>query len=162
MASKRLTRSSKVVDDNEPECAEKEGSIIKIYIPRLTKFFLDEEDENFEKSISKFHKKRLQITNQTSTDFFEKSMNSALLISVAARFQLSDREFLHIATAFAKANGHDIASSTISHSTIRRRRLKLEAELAQNIRSDFIQNQAPPYLIIHWDGKIMTDTTTGK
>jgi hypothetical protein len=82
MVSKRLTPSSEVGDDNEPKFAEKGDSIIKIYIPKfIFKFFLDKEDENFAKSISKFHKKRLQITNQTSTDFFEKSMNSALLLA---------------------------------------------------------------------------------
>jgi isopentenyl phosphate kinase len=96
-----------------------------------------------------------------SNNFLETSMQSGEVISVATRFHLSDREFVHIAAAFAKANGHSVENEKFSYSTVRRRRHKMNNIIAKSIQENYVLEGPTPFLIVHWDGKIMEDTTAG-
>jgi hypothetical protein len=114
-------------------------------------------DDGFEESFSKYMKKKYQ-TPAAPSDVLTKILNSPDVVSTLDRVNLSDRDFVYLAAAFAKANNVDIAATTFSASTVARRRKLLRKNLSEQSQKEFMEKDKN-CLVIHWDGKLMENTT---
>ena len=76
--------------------------------------------------------------------------------AVMDRTKLSDRKAAYVLAAAAKGLGQDIQELNISRSSIRRARHKFRKELATSLKQQF-QPTVP--LVVHWDGKLLSDIT---
>ena len=83
---------------------------------------------------------------------------SADVASTLDRINLSDQKFAMLAAAIAKANGQDIENVSLSRSTIRRKRNIHRSNIDNHVRNTFSSVQKVP-LVVHWDSKIMKNTT---
>ncbi|KAJ6647038.1 hypothetical protein Bhyg_02256, partial [Pseudolycoriella hygida] len=114
----------------------------------------DDNDINFEKTVSAHYKK--QIGNQRPPGLLQKILNSADVTSAVDRAKLSTPKFTMIAAAIARACDEDINHSTISCSSVSRKRSRNRQSIVSNIREDFkLSMESTPWLIVHWDGKKM-------
>jgi hypothetical protein len=78
--------------------------------------------------------------------------------SVVDRINLSDRKFTLLAAAIARASGQDLDSASLSRSTVCRKRSQHRATIDTQVRQEF-QSGEKTALVIHWDGKLMKDST---
>ena len=88
----------------------------------------------------------------------ENMLSSADVASTLDRINLSDQKFAMLAAAIAKANGQDIENVSLSRSTIRRKRNIHRSNIDNHVRNTFSSVQKVP-LVVHWDSKIMKNTT---
>jgi len=123
------------------------------------------DDDDYEVEIPLYHKKQLMEANErpqssesTKPTFLQEVLSSPDVSSVIDRVNLSDRKFTLIAAAIAKASGQDLDSSALSRSTVRRKRTQHRLTIDSCIREEFQSLQKPP-LLVHWDGKLMKDST---
>ena len=79
--------------------------------------------------------------------------------SALDRTKVSDRQAVHLIGATAVALGHDIKEVTLSRSTVHRARVTSRAETAVQVRRQFLSDSAGTPLVVHWDGKLLPDTT---
>jgi hypothetical protein len=120
---------------------------------------IDDDDANFENDLSYYYRKKISTDNKS--DFLNKALKSTELLEVADRLNLSDRDFMMIASAFATACEQPIENLTISYSTIRKRRIEFRKAFAQSVVCTTSSNLASKPLVVHWDGKLMANTTAG-
>jgi len=93
----------------------------------------------------------------TSVSPSKRARKSIINPSVAAaldRSKVSDRKAVQIVATAASSLGIDASEYTVSRSLFRRQRMKHREEIATTLKAKF--NPASP-LVIHWDGKMMTD-----
>jgi hypothetical protein len=105
-----------------------------------------ESDDNFQLSASKM---KQNPTKDERSQILTKHVTSAL-----DRNKTSDREAVRILVPLAAALGHDPSSLALSRSTIRRMRKKARREQGDALRAEFVPHCS---LIIHWDGKILSE-----
>jgi len=124
-----------------------------------------EDDSDYEIEIPVYHKKQLTETTdgeQSSeckkSRILEGILSSPDVSSTLDRINLSDQKFTILAAAIAKANGQDLQSTPLSRSTVRHKRIEHRSSTENRIRQDFMSREKPP-LVVHWDGKIMRDST---
>ena len=122
-------------------------------------------DNDHEIEIPMYHKKRLaeafgeSLTNEDKKPrVLEKMLSSPDVASTLDRINLSDRKFVLLAAAVAKANDEDLSTAPLSHSTVHRKRLSHRSAIASDERQEFILTKKAA-LVVHWDGKIMKDRT---
>ncbi|GBN15332.1 hypothetical protein AVEN_184217-1 [Araneus ventricosus] len=77
------------------------------------------------------------------------------LVAALDRHQLSMRDSVFILEATIDALGCNIDEFPISKSTIQRIRTEKWKERAENLKSDFLQNEVLDVLTIHCDGKLL-------
>jgi hypothetical protein len=125
----------------------------------------DKFDNDYEIEIPIYHRKQLDeafgesSTNQDKTPrLLEKILSSPDVASTLDRINLSDRKFVFLAAAIAKANDEDLSTAPLSHSTVHRKRSSHQSAIASDIRQEFMLTEKAA-LVVHWDGKIMKDTT---
>jgi hypothetical protein len=126
---------------------------------------VDKNDHDFEIQIPVYHKNPRSKTVETGessnikkTGILEDIISSPGVSSTLDRINLSDRKFTLLAAAIAKANGQDIQNAPLSRSTVRRKRMEHRSSTESRIRQDFLSSEKPP-MVVHWDGKIMHDST---
>ena len=85
-------------------------------------------------------------------------LSSSDVSSALDRLDLSDRKFTFLAAAIAKASGQELTEVSLSRSTVRRKRLHNRSNIDNNIRERF-EALEKSHLLVHWDGKVMKDTT---
>ena len=112
-----------------------------------------------------YHRKQLDDVSECgqSSDSKKSRILSDVLSSpdvsfVLDRINLSDRKFTVLAAAIAKATGEDLSSTVVSRSTVRRKRAQHRSIIEDQVRKDFQTGEKPP-LLVHWDGKVMKDST---
>lgn len=88
----------------------------------------------------------------------EKMLNSPDVSSTLDRINISDRKFVLLAAAIVKANDEDLGSAPLSHSTVHRKRSAHRSTIATNVKQEFLSSEKSAF-IVHWDGKIMKNTT---
>jgi hypothetical protein len=124
----------------------------------------EDRDEDYEIEIPIHYKKRSE--NQLSESpsqtkkakIRQQSLNSPDVVSALDRINMSDRKFTILAAAIARANGDNLDSSPLSRSTVYRKRSVYRSLIESSIREEFRTTEKPP-LVIHWDGKLMKDST---
>ena len=79
---------------------------------------------------------------------------SAQLASALDRTKVSNRAAVHVVSATAASLGHNPGELVLNRESIRRARLKVRKEMAEEIRMKF--SPTVP-LVVHWDGKIVKD-----
>jgi len=84
---------------------------------------------------------------------------SPLLIGALDTTGTSDRSASRIINATAQSLGHNVDQLATHHSTIRRARIKGREEIASKLKKEFTPDTP---LVVHWDGKILQDYSTGK
>lgn len=90
-----------------------------------------------------------------NTDFI-----TAKLAATFDRCKISDRDAVHILIATAEALGKDLNELVINRTSIRRSRICLRKERAENIRNNY-KISIDDSITIHWDGKFLP-ALTGK
>ena len=88
----------------------------------------------------------------------ENTLSSPDVSSALDRINLSDRKFTILAAAITKANREDLSTVALSRQTIRRKRSAHRSRIDSSVRIEFQMSDKPP-LFVHWDGKLMRDTT---
>ena len=78
--------------------------------------------------------------------------------STLDRINLSDRKFVLLAAAIAKANDDDLSTAPLSHSTVHHKRSSHRSAIASDVRQKFMLTEKAA-LVVHWDGKITKDST---
>ena len=128
---------------------------------------LDKDDDvGFEIEIPLYYHKQLSATDDCSQscaagkkpDFIQEMLSSQDVSSALDRINLSDRKFTILAAAIAKASKEDLNDVALSRSTVHRKRLQSRAKNDMHIREQFLSRNKPP-LLVHWDGKVMLDST---
>lgn len=137
--------------------------------------------EAFEHLRQKDRKKREQLfaqvelcsSNNSTEDESEPVSETALLVSrkrrratrniispelVASldRNQVSDRKAVHVLSAAAASLGQNIEEIAVNRSTIRRARIKIRKQVADELKKSFACYVG---LTVHWDGKLLPDVT---
>ena len=125
----------------------------------------DKFDNDYEIEIPIYHRKQLdEAFGESSTNedkkprLLEKILSYPDVASTLDRINLSDRKFVLLAAAIAKANDEDLSTAPLSHSTVHRKRSSHRSAIASDIRQEFMLTEKAA-LVVHWDGKIMKDTT---
>ena len=75
----------------------------------------------------------------------------------ASRAKISDRNATYLLTAVIDALELDANNYNISWTVIRRGRISARSKIATQIREDL--QAAPSLLVVHWDGKLLSDLT---
>src|SRR6218665_1766900 len=126
---------------------------------------VDDDDDDFEIEIPLYHKKHLcdQVDDEETSvskkpRVLEDILSSPDFSSVLDRISLSAQKFTILAASIANASGQDLLSVPLSRSTVRRKRIEHRSSTENRIRQEFMSSEKPP-LVVHWDGKIMRNTT---
>lgn len=85
-------------------------------------------------------------------------LSSPEVITALDRINLSNGKFTMLAAATSKCNSTNTNSIKLSKSTVRRKRAEHRLNINQKIKSEFTSKKKTP-LIVHWDGKLMKDST---
>lgn len=145
----RKTESSSLhlssTDDSESEQQDTEDNY-EIKIPVYYKKQINELQDSLSRSPSK--------KPRTVQDM----LSSPDVASALDRINLSDRKFTVLAAAIAQASGQDIMDTSLSRSTVYRKRKQHRSTIDSSIRQQFQGREKIP-LLVHWDGKIMNDAT---
>jgi hypothetical protein len=120
----------------------------------------DDEDEDF--ALNLFYYDRKCRVPKDDQKFFDKVLESPEVLSVADRLNLSDRDVMMIVVAFAKACDQPIEDTTMSYSTIRRRRIQYRKAFVESNLQECSKKLNEEALVVHWDGKLMKNVTAGE
>lgn len=127
-----------------------------------------EDDNDYEIEIPVYHKKQLtetmdggQSSDSKKPSILQVVLSSPDVSSTLDRINLSDQKFTLLAAAIAKASGQDLQCAPLSRSTVRRKRIEHRSTTESRIRQEFLSSEKAP-LVVHWDGKMMRDTTNLK
>lgn len=74
------------------------------------------------------------------------------LVSTLDRTQTRSRDSIHIISSVIMSIGEIPDNYNLSRSTIHNARIKIQKDIALNIKNTFINHQC---LVIHWDGKLL-------
>lgn len=100
----------------------------------------------------------LQLPEDTSTQKLIKRGTTDIitpkLVAALDRCQLSVRDTVYVLQATAEALGHNVDELIINKSSIHRIREAKRRERADAIKVAF-KNNLPPYVTVHWDGKLL-------
>lgn len=96
--------------------------------------------------------------NSKKPQLLQKALMSPDVASALDRINLSDTKFTILAAAISKANDEDVGRVPLSRSTVYRRRKTHRESVEAQIHQEFKTSSRPP-LVLHWDGKLMQDTT---
>jgi len=125
-------------------------------------------DNDYEIEIPLYYKKQIGNQPDSPEDIDVKQpriipnmLSSSDVSSALDRINLSDRKFTLLAAAIAKASGQELTEVSLSRSTVRRKRLHNRSNINSNIRERFHAHEKS-HLVVHWDGKIMKDTTASE
>ena len=130
---------------------------------------IEEEDEShsdYEVEIPVYYKNQLTEDSECaghSSDskkqrILADMLSSPDVSSALDRINLSDRKFTLLAAAIAKASSVDLNSAVLSRTTVRRKRQHHRSVIESQVRKEFESQDKPP-LLVHWDGKVMKDST---
>lgn len=114
--------------------------------------------EQFTKSECDNEECETTVGDTKRSRFIENTLSSPDVSSALDRINLSDRKFTILAAAIAKANSEDFNKLSLSRQTIRRKRSAHRSYVEDCIRGEFRGSDKPP-LVVHWDGKLMRDST---
>jgi len=123
--------------------------------------------EEIEFEIPTYYKRQLMslksdddepVAEAKKSKLLENTLSSPDVSSALDRINLSDRKFTILAAAIAKANSEDLSTVTLSRQTVRRKRSVHRSHIVSCVRGEFQRSDKPP-LVVHWDGKLMRDTT---
>ncbi|ESN95740.1 hypothetical protein HELRODRAFT_184448, partial [Helobdella robusta] len=120
-------------------------------------------EDNYEIEIPVYYKKQIsEVEDSLSSSASKKTrtvqnmLSSPDVASALDRINLSDRKFTVLAAAIAQASGQDIGDTSLSRSTVHRKRQQHRSTIDSSIRQQFQDRDRNP-LLVHWDGKIMND-----
>ncbi|KAL4141875.1 hypothetical protein QTP88_004430 [Uroleucon formosanum] len=88
----------------------------------------------------------------------KKSIMTPRLCAALDKCKVSDRDAVHLLSAFIESVSLDPALYVINRTSIKNARQSAREENAENVRSDFL-NLNVDFSIIHWDGKVLSDST---
>ena len=115
-------------------------------------------DNDYEIEIPIYHRKQLdEAFDESSTNedkkprLLEKILSSPDVASTLDRINLSDRKFVLLAAAIAKANDEDLSTAPLSHSTVHRKRSSHRSAIASDIRQEFMLTEKAA-LVVHCTG----------
>ncbi|ESO02818.1 hypothetical protein HELRODRAFT_174241 [Helobdella robusta] len=120
-------------------------------------------EDNYEIEIPVYYKKQIsEVEDSLSSSASKKTrtvqdmLSSPDVASALDKINLSDRKFTVLAAAIAQASGQDIRDTSLSRSTVHRKRQQHRSIVDSSIRQQFQDRDRNP-LLVHWDGKIMND-----
>ncbi|ESO02774.1 hypothetical protein HELRODRAFT_174188 [Helobdella robusta] len=120
-------------------------------------------EDNYEIEIPVYYKKQIsEVEDSLSSSASKKTrtvqdmLSSPDVASALDRINLSERKFTVLAAAIAQASGQDIRDTSLSRSTVHRKRQQHRSTIDSSIRQQFQDRDRNP-LLVHWDGKIMND-----
>ncbi len=85
-----------------------------------------------------------------------RNIMSSELVASLDRSQVSDRKAVHILSAAATSLGQNVEEITVNRNTIRRARIKIRKEVAEELKKSFAPDV---FLTVHWDSKLLPDVT---
>lgn len=85
-------------------------------------------------------------------------MITPALAAALDRTQTSSRDATYILAAAASSLGFDINDINLSASSIHRKRIRLRKKVAREVKENC---KLPNYLVVHWDGKHLPESTGG-
>ncbi|KAK0064327.1 hypothetical protein Bpfe_005986 [Biomphalaria pfeifferi] len=126
-------------------------------------------DKDYEIEIPLYYKKQLcyavDVEESSEYDIATKKprilqdmLSSSDVASALDRINLSDRKFTILAAAISQASGQSLDDAALSRSTVHRKRLTHRSVIESHVREQFLARDKTP-LLVHWDSKIMKDTT---
>lgn len=119
----------------------------------------DQIDEDFESSLSMYQRSILSGQSAVKkAGVIHKIINSPDVSSALDRTGVSSPSFAFICAAIAAAVNEDINECVLSTSTCYRRRKTHRDQIVTTVKDDFISSLTSN-LVLHWDGKQLTDTT---
>ncbi|KAK0054712.1 hypothetical protein Bpfe_015809 [Biomphalaria pfeifferi] len=126
-------------------------------------------DKDYEIEIPLYYKKQLcyavDVEESSELDIATKKprilqdmLSSSDVASALDRINLSDRKFTIVAAAIEQASGQSLDDAALSCSTVHRKRLTHRSVIESLVQEQFLACDKTP-LLVHWDSKIMMDTT---
>jgi hypothetical protein len=116
----------------------------------------EDEVDDFAAELSQFQRQKISPDPVPTESLVDVILRSRDIISMADRINLSDRKFLMLVAAIAKAAGENIDESTFSRTSLQKIRNNHRDEVTSAIENAFRSREKVP-LTVHWDGKIMKD-----
>jgi hypothetical protein len=118
---------------------------------------LTSHDDDFENQLTQYEKQILKPINENSTDI-QKFIDSSDVSAALDRTNISNRKFVMLAGSMIKATKTNLNKVKLSRSTISRRRTLHRKNIQRTIKVQFMKNAISP-MVVHWDGKLLADTT---
>ncbi len=122
--------------------------------------FSDEENHSdgidFENTLPKHFRNKFGIKKRSTV--LDDVLRNENVTAALDESHVSQRGATKILGSIANAANLDIQNSSFSRSTIARKRAKARHSLAAKIRLEFMHKPKPD-LLIHWDGKLMSNAT---
>ncbi|KAK0063240.1 hypothetical protein Bpfe_007436 [Biomphalaria pfeifferi] len=125
---------------------------------------LDTDHDDYEIEIPVYYKKQVADSLKPHENepkkprILQTMLNSSDVSSTLDRTNLSDRKFTVLAAAIARANGEDVGTGSLSRSTVHRKRSLHRSMIETDVREEF-RTRSKSVAVIHWDGKIMENST---
>ncbi|KAK0067447.1 hypothetical protein Bpfe_002954 [Biomphalaria pfeifferi] len=125
---------------------------------------LDTDHDDYEIEIPVYYKKQVADSLKPHENepkkprILQTMLNSSDASSTLDRINLSDRKFTVLAAAIARANGEDVGTGSLSRSTVHRKRSLHRSMIETDVREEF-RTRSKSVAVIHWDGKIMENST---
>ncbi|KAK0040999.1 hypothetical protein Bpfe_029591 [Biomphalaria pfeifferi] len=125
---------------------------------------LDTDHDDYEIEIPVYYKKQVADSLKPHENepkkprILQTMLNSSDVSSTLDRINLSDRKFTVLAAAIARANGEDVGTGSLSRSTVHRKRSLHRSMIETDVREEF-RTRSKSVAVIHWDGKIMENST---
>jgi len=108
----------------------------------------DQFDNDYEIEIPMYHNRMLaEASGESSTTedkkpkLLETMLSSPDVASILNRIDLSDRKFVLLAAAIAKANDEDLSTAPLSHSTVYRKRLSHRSVTGSDVCKKFMSSE---------------------
>lgn len=84
------------------------------------------------------------------------------LAAALDRSKVSDRDASRIIFALADACSIEPSNVNASSANIRRNRIKMRKQTAEEVRTKFVQDNSQAIFVLHWDGKRLPNTTSSE
>lgn len=115
-------------------------------------------DPDFHDTLPKYLQSKFAASGTKSSTVISKIVNSPDVSSALDRTQISSPKFTILCAAIAGAVGENLNESTLSKSTCYRRRKDHRDRIVSIIKDDYFASDEVN-LVLHWDGKLLLDTT---
>lgn len=117
---------------------------------------------SYELEIPAYYKNNKEELSAKKPRIIENILNSPDVSSALDRINLSNGKFTMLLAAIARGNGENLENTPLSLATVRRKRAAHRSTICENVKEDFAYrfftaSECP--LVVHWDGKIMKNTT---
>ena len=97
-------------------------------------------------------------SDHVTLSFPRRLMADEEICATADRYKVSDVQLTAITAAILKAGGANLEDFSLSRSTVYRNRILNRYKISETYMEEFMRD-APEFLILHWDSKLMKNVS---